>query len=72
MISWLSRKQNFVAFSTREVEYISASVTSREAVWIWKLLAGPFNHELETTLIHCGNPIFHDRSKHVEIEDHFI
>jgi hypothetical protein len=70
MISWISRKQNFVALSTTKVEYITASVASREAVWIQKLLAGLFYQELETTLIHCDNqsfvkllenPVFHDR-----------
>ena len=70
MISWISRKQNFVALSTTKVEYITASVASREAVWIRKLLAGLFYQELETTLIHCDNqsyvkllenPVFHDR-----------
>jgi hypothetical protein len=81
MISWFSRKQTFVALSTTEAEYITASVTSREAVWLQKLLAGLFDQELETTLIHCDNqscvklsenPVFHDRSKHIEIKYHFI
>ena len=70
MISWISRKKNFVALSTTKVEYITASVASREAVWLRKLLAGLFDQELETTLIHCDNrscvnlsdnPVFHDR-----------
>jgi hypothetical protein len=81
MISWFSRKQTFVALSTTEVEYIAASVASHEAVWLQKLLAGLFDQELETTLIHCDNqscvkllenPIFHDKSKHIEIKYHFI
>jgi hypothetical protein len=40
MISWFSRKQASVALSTIETEYIATSVTSREAVWLQKLLAG--------------------------------
>jgi hypothetical protein len=81
MISWFSRKQTFVALSTTEAEYITTSVASREAVWLQKLLAGLFDQELETTLIHCDNqscvkisenPVFHDRSKHIEIKYHFI
>jgi hypothetical protein len=55
MISWLSRKQTSVALSTTEAEYIAASVASREAVWLRKLLAGIFDLELEPTLIHCDN-----------------
>ena len=70
MISWISRKKNFVALSTTKVEYITASVASREAVWLRNLLAGLFYQELETTLIHCDNqsyvrllenPVFHDK-----------
>jgi hypothetical protein len=81
MISWLSRKQTSVALSTSEAEYIAASVASSEAVWLRKLLAGIFDLELEPTLIHCDNqscvkltenPIFHDRSKHIEIKYHYI
>ena len=81
MIYWFSRKHTYVALSTVEAEYIAANVTSHEAVWLRKLLAGLFDQELETTLIHCDNqscvklsenPIFHDRSKHIEIKYHFI
>jgi hypothetical protein len=70
MISWISRKKNFVALSTTKVEYITSSVASCEAVWLQKLLARLFYQELETTLIHCDNqsyvkllenPIFHDK-----------
>jgi hypothetical protein len=81
MISWLSRKQMSVALSTIEVEYIATSVASREVVWLRKLLAGLFDLELEPTLIHCDNqscvklsenPVFHDKSKHIEIKYHYI
>ena len=43
MISWSCRKHTSVALSTVEVEYIAASDASREAVWLWKLLAGLFD-----------------------------
>jgi hypothetical protein len=81
MIQWLSRKQTSVALNTSESKYIAASVASREAMWLWKLLAGIFDLELEPTLIHCDNqscvkltenPVFHDRSKHIEIKYHYI
>lgn len=81
MISWCSRKQSSVALSTAEVEYISACVASCEAVWLRKLFAGLFGQSLEPTIIHCDNqsclkllvnPVFHDKSKHVEIQYHYI
>ena len=81
MISWLRRKKTSVALSTTKAEYIIASVVSHEAMWLRKLLAGLFDLELEPTLIHCDNqscvkllenPVFHDKSKHIEIKYHYI
>ena len=46
-----------------------------------KLLYGLFQERLETTIIHCDNqsclkltenPVFHDKSKHIELKYHFI
>jgi hypothetical protein len=81
MISWFSRKQTSVALSSAEAEYMAASTASCEAIWLRKLLAGLFDQELDPTVIYCDNqsciklsenPVFHDRSKHIEIMYHFI
>jgi hypothetical protein len=57
------------------------SMARCEAIWIHKLITGLFDQELEPTMIYCDNqscikllenPIFHDRSKHIEIRYHFI
>jgi hypothetical protein len=81
MVSWCSRKQTSVALSTAEAEYIALSVAVREAVWLRKLLADLFGHVLDSTVIHCDNqscvklsenPVFHDKSKHIEIKYHYI
>lgn len=70
-----------MAQSTKKVEYIAANDASREAVCLRKLLSGMFQEKLETTVIHCDNqsclkltknPVFHDRSKHIEMKYHFI
>jgi hypothetical protein len=61
--------QTSVALSTTEAEYIAASVASREAVWLQKLLAGLFDLELEPTLIYCDNQ---SCVKHIEIKYHYI
>jgi hypothetical protein len=46
-----------------------------------KLLLGLFRQELEAIVFHCDNqsciklfenPVFHDRSKHINIRYHFI
>jgi hypothetical protein len=81
MVSWYSRKQSHVALSTAKAEYIALSVAVCEAVWIRKLLTDLFDHEMDPTIIHYDNqsyvklsenPLFHDRSKHIEIEYHYI
>jgi hypothetical protein len=81
MVSWCSRKQSFVALSTTEVEYIALSGAVHEAVWLRKLLTNLFDHEMDSTIIHCDNQscvklsenhVFHDKSKHIEIKYHYI
>ena len=80
-MSWLRRKQKSVSLSSTEAEYIAASQASCEAIWLHKMLVGLFDLELRPTVIHCDNqscikltenPVFHDRSKHIEIRYHFI
>jgi hypothetical protein len=77
VVSWFSRKQRSVALSLVEAEYMAAC----EAIWLMKLLVGIFGQGLEPTIIHCDNqsciklsenPVFHDRSKHIEIRYHHI
>jgi hypothetical protein len=81
MVSWCNRKQISMALSTTEAKYITLSVAVREAVWLRKLLTDLFDHEMDPTTIHCDNqscvklsenPMFHDKSKHIEIKYHYI
>ena len=81
MIPWICRKQSSVAQSSIEVEYIATTMASREAVWLRKLLVRLFGQPMNPTIIHCDNqssiklsvnPVFHDRSKHIEIPYHYV
>jgi hypothetical protein len=81
MVSWCSKKQTSVALSTAEAEYIALCVAVREVVRLRKLLADLFGYEMYSIVIHCDNqscvklsenPIFHDKSKHIEIKYHYI
>ena len=81
MISWFSRKQTSIALSTAEAEYIAACSAYSKAVWLRKMLAGLFDAEIDVTDILCDNqscikmtknPVFHDKSKHIEVRYHFI
>ena len=76
-----NRKQKSVALSSSEAEYMAASQANYEAIWLRKMLVGLFGQELRPTVIFCDNqsyiklmenPVFHDRSKHIEIRYHFI
>jgi hypothetical protein len=81
MTSWQSRKKSSIALSMEEAEYIAACSTRCEATWLWKLLTGLFDMEMEATVILCDNlscikmmknPVFYDKSKHIEIWYHYI
>ena len=79
MIYWFRRKQSYVALSTDEAKYVTACSASCEAVWPRKLLYDLFDLQLDATCIYCDNqscvklsknPMFHDKSKDVEIKYH--
>jgi hypothetical protein len=81
MISWKSRKKSNITLNTLEEKYIAACSASCEAKWLRKLLTSLFDLEMEETSILCDNqscikmtenPVFHDRSKHIEIRYHYI
>ncbi|PKI68060.1 hypothetical protein CRG98_011656 [Punica granatum] len=80
LISWSSRKQNIVALSSAEAEYAAATSAACEAVWLRGNLTDLQRKEEEPTVIFCDNmsvamtksPVFHARSKHIELHHHFI
>ena len=70
-----------MALSTSEAEYVVACSASCEVVWMRKLLSNLFDLQMDATCIHCDNlscmklsknPVFHDKSKHIEIKYHYI
>jgi hypothetical protein len=76
-MSWASRKHKSVALSTIEAEYIAACDACTEAMCLCKLVFGLFDQVLDSIVIYCDNqscvklsenPMFHDRSKHIEIK----
>jgi hypothetical protein len=81
MISWGSRKQKSITLSIAKAEYITACEACTEAIWLRKLISDLFDHIQESTIIHCDNqsciilsehPVFHEKSKHIEIKYYFI
>ena len=79
--SWRSRKQKSMALSSFEAKYMAASTASCKAIWLRKLLVNLFRRNMEVTRIMCDNlsciklsenPVFHDRSKHIDIRCLFV
>ena len=81
IFSWYSRKKRSVALNSAEAEYMAASLAACKAIWMRKILVGFFDSHLDPTVIYCDNqsciklsinPVFHDRSKHIDIWYHHI
>ncbi|CAJ2651723.1 unnamed protein product [Trifolium pratense] len=80
LVSWCCRKQNTIALSTTEAEYVSAANCCSQVIWIKNQLED-FSLRYTNIKILCDNtsainlsknPIQHSRSKHIEIKHHFI
>ena len=81
VIPWASKKQSIVPQSTTKVEYIVANATTRQAIWLRRILAYLCERQEDGTTIFCDNIssivlsknlVFRGRSKHIEILYHFI
>jgi len=80
-ISWQSVKQQVVALSSCEAEYIAATTASTQALWLAWLLGDLLGRDAEavelrvdnkSALALAKNPVFHERSKHIWVRYHFI
>jgi transposase InsO family protein len=79
-VSWLSKKQEVVASSSTEAEYIALSRTAKEGKWL-NILAqelGVSNvpitifEDNQSAIKLAENHILNDRSKHIDVRYHFI
>ncbi|XP_019162065.1 PREDICTED: uncharacterized protein LOC109158632 [Ipomoea nil] len=77
LISWLSRKQRTMARSSTEAEYKALADVSAEVTWVVSLLRELGLHSGEPAALWCdnlgatylcANPVFHARTKHIEID----
>ncbi|GKD65658.1 ribonuclease H-like domain-containing protein [Tanacetum coccineum] len=81
LVPWKSKKQSVLAKSSAEVEYRAMSNVSCEIIWILKILT---DLKVEYTILvqmFCdssaamqiaANPVFHERTKHFEIDLYFL
>ncbi|GKV19413.1 hypothetical protein SLEP1_g29676 [Rubroshorea leprosula] len=79
--SWMSRKQEVVAQSTSEAEYITATEAVNHAAWINKMLIDMgcyqpkpcvIQYDNNSTICIDHNPIQYGRTKHINVKFHVL
>lgn len=80
-ISWKSKKKTFISLSSAESEYRFMRCITAELTWLTRLLHDlsvlpnlpvPLFSDSKATIYIARNPVFHERTKHVELNCHFI
>jgi hypothetical protein len=80
MVSWASKKQNSLALSTAEAEYIVAGHCCVQLLWMrqtlrdygYKLTKVPLLCDNESAIRMADNPVERSRTKHIAIQYHFL
>ncbi|CAL2254987.1 unnamed protein product [Prunus armeniaca] len=81
IFSWSSKKQETVALSSAEAEYVAAASSACQAIWLKRIFEDMGERQIETTEILCDNksaiamaknPVFHSKTKHIAIKHHFL
>ncbi|KAI0504692.1 hypothetical protein KFK09_015645 [Dendrobium nobile] len=81
LVSWTVKKQTTVSRSSTESEYIALAAATADTIWLKRLIAD-FNIPHDRPIsVYCdntsvialaNNPVFHARTKHIEIDQRFI
>ena len=80
LVSWSSKKQNCVALSIAEVEYISVGSCCAQLLWMKTTLSDfgvkfkkvPLLCDDESAIKLTNNLVQHARTKHIDVRHHFI
>ena len=81
LISWSSKRQPTLSRSSAEAEYRGVANVVSESCWLRNLLLELHFPVSKATLVYCdnvsaiylsGNPVQHQRTKHIEMDIHFV
>jgi hypothetical protein len=81
LISWSSRRQTTVSRSSAEAEYHAVAMAVAESCWVRQLLQELHRPIQTATIVYCdnvsavylsANPVHHRRTKHIELDIHFV
>ena len=81
LVTWKSKKQSVVSRSSAEAEYRAIAITTCELIWLKALLKDLGYLTNQPMKLFCDNqvaihiatnPAFHERTKHIEVDCHFI
>jgi len=81
LISWRSKRQKTVSLSSAEAEYNAMTGACCELTWLRHLLRDLGISHQDSALLYCdnkaalqiaANPVFQERTRHIEMDCHFI
>ncbi|KAJ0887948.1 putative RNA-directed DNA polymerase [Helianthus annuus] len=81
LVSWKSKKQSTVSRSTAEAEYRAMCSATCEITWLKNLLSElsvncslpiSLKCDSQSAMSIAANPVFHERTKHFELDLHFL
>nr|GEX71984.1 ribonuclease H-like domain-containing protein [Tanacetum cinerariifolium] len=81
LLSWSSKRQPTLSRSSAEAEYHGVANVVAETCWLWNLLRELHKPLSSVTLVYydkvcavylSSNPVEHQRTKHIEIDIHFV
>lgn len=80
-VSWSSKKQPVVTFSTTEAKFVVAASCAYQGVWTKKVMEKLSHSQRHKIIVFCHNsltiklsknPVIHERSKHIDVRFHFL